>query len=553
MKIRIEIGCENHAMVFLLDEESGERVGTMADLTRIAELRSFVEEETKIESTLEAIDEVEVIIFNLLKSNRAKKPDFQLKAFRPDQVSVLKDIGRSFKILKANQDYIKPFIKDKDLSVKKTALLMESWMVGSQEALTSAIEEIILGSNNKRVINSVLLKCGVPQWIHKFLTRRTINVYPDIRRVIFPNDASKGIKLTLAEWTNVDFVRANSFLTANSGFVFKLLKDSPYLREALGTKRDQRLVLPMLNTFKPSLANVMSQEILVVPLFFGLNYYLSPGVLGKATHFPSIIKVDTDFEMLTNCVLAFIKIVTLNGVFHSQVQDFWKPVLTGLEVELESELRRVRNLYSIVNSQAAKTSTRMKLFAIQASPAARGLSCQLVCDELKLKVESPLRRHLEDVVFGFRSDSQEPDAGGFCLDINLNAYVDRFNTSKHMQEMTSPLDKGEDIEEVRSLIGLRKSSSVRDENARFKSHLILSKLTKQSVKALDLLNKDRAVRPLVPALGAWLRGFAFENLQKAAVQEILIHFARDDVHEVITMSDREDNPKLTIEEERDHY
>jgi hypothetical protein len=347
-------------------------------------------------------------------------------------------------------------------------------------------------------------------------------------------------------------MRLNSFVTSNSGFVVKLLKDSPELRECFGS--ESRILLPFIHLDKPGFSNFLNEEISVVPLFMGVGYYLAPGMLAKDHSFDLRPRIVNREKMLQTIVDAYLKILCLNGTFDSQERDFWRPLLKGIDIDLRPPNRKIQNFYSVVNEKSSEVAVPLKIWATGSSEHARALLTKLLLYELNLKKDVAEYKLITSVI-GSQGTGMEPDNLGWSRDLNLQGYVDKFPRSSIVEKAFFELDESDlpELKVVQNIVGLQQPKNLR-QSAKVREQTHLSVLSPSCRRALDKLSKKRSISPIIQGLEDWLRGFTYANLQNAALNHLILSLGdEEDSRDLLELSDRESNPDVPQDHDFDNY
>lgn len=528
LKIRFEIGVENNASVFLLDEDTNERAGSIADLQRMAEFSKFVKAQETVEKDITLFESIEAIVvrsyIRIQKQNEKSQKKFELKPFEASRFAKLKELAAAISNVRDNALAIKKFLSDDNVTVRKTAQLWEAWTNATLDALTNFVDAIV--KNQTFDINPMLLQYGIPRWVYKYLRTRKLSAVTDIRRALFPNDPSKGLRITFEELFDEEFTRLNEFVLTNIGFIYRLLQDGPEIR--LIFKTNERMIFQIPGSLNEhAKAMFYGETILVPPPFWGLSYVMMPHVLARTPKFPMRWDFSTPKKVIPTLVEAYVKVTTYSASYVNMYASFWDPLLAGTGFDLRSTVRANRNIPNTVIDHMDKIGLRYEAYMTGNSPAARELLCKNLLVDIRIpKSSTETLLMIRALNIPKSNVSWDPDGFGYSIPPRAQTPIQRYVVAEKYSAFSSQFLPEEEPyrKEVFDKLRFEKKSTIkaREQRARLP---VLTSLSDKCVKTISRLAENRKTSVIAPAIATWLREFANLKMQMAALQFVRAHFS----------------------------
>jgi hypothetical protein len=518
-KLRIEIGADNFAHVSVVDEESGDKIGTLGDIERIAKFRRFIEEERKITKNLDILGPIEGRLVNAFKHLIAQKEwkDLSFPNIRADQIVALKESERRTRRLSANKEILLAYMKDKpkmDPQEYEICSYILNWLIGSLEANAKLYEWVLTGADSIEKLSDEIFSQVVPAWSYKRLSQMNFALITDMRRVVFPQNTRSGVHFSVKEILNRGFRNRHLSLLACSGFQLKLLGDPKSLKTALNLQ------------VEPNLENVHSLEaqdlkwladfpILVSPLWFGIEYLFEPKAKGKVPDF-DLPKYSTPQSTLKSIVSAMVSMQVFEFRTDQQIGEIWDRLSVGLGINgiFREGITAKNNLYRVALTQKKLLEDRVRSVIHCNGAQAKNFMRIRTRAQLKLSTGS----ELEKIIFKCAGLDDLTRKGSYIGPLSAPPSERRqcANMFDALSEPTMVTDAGL-VKTVQQNIGIRKSSNVKADH---QYGITVTALSDASTRFLDRLKLKRSTAVLVPGIENWLKSFVHRNFQDAGLKQV---------------------------------
>jgi hypothetical protein len=324
-KLTVEIDTAG-TRVFLADQRTGSLIGGPEDLNRLGGIRAFVNRERKDVQGIQAAKEVTQLAFKahlLMASNVQEYKAVPLEpsygaAVRP-LLSVVNTINDNMKKLEENTN---PSLRE----------VFEPQLKTFFTKLRNAHYRLILlhtaGQSTKGELNKLLFSAGVPEYVTSRLTNRSLVLdrSQELARVLFPSDPSKGLSLTLKEWRSEEFrEKVGSSLLGASRLVVELANNDKFIRVI--SKIDDSISLD--DETNPSVAKLLKCRIGVIPPMRDCRYVIDPASKTRAGwKFPSP-SMDSIAGSISALSTALLRMYSANMQSVDLVGDFYATIVPG--------------------------------------------------------------------------------------------------------------------------------------------------------------------------------------------------------------------------------
>jgi hypothetical protein len=488
------------------------------------------------------------------KEAQAEQKVFDLKPIEADRFAKLKELATALTRVEANAKHVLKFLSDKDKTVKQMALLWQAWANASLDIITETVDALVRQvpfDNSER-----LLKNGVPIWVFKFLKSRDLASITDLRRACFPSDPTKGLRLTVKEFLDPVMNNLCKYVLSNSGFIARILRDSPELREIFKSKGP--IEFHVRNSLPPSAKAFYDKGELLIPSpFFGLGYSLLPTIMGKTPKFPRRWDFSKPEFVIPNLIECLLKVSSYSAPYNDMYVAFWDPLLKDTGFSLREKVTPLKNLPSVALDNADKVAERFKLYATASSVSARRLLYENMSSDLRLMRTSTEVLLLERVLMirpGI-TPSWSFDYRGFSTDINLDEKVQSYPKAEVFSTYSAPITEEElgYKEHVLGTLRFERKTTVRDREKRMHMNPAFLDLSPRAERVIAKLAAERTTAALAEPIGHWLQEFLHRKMQNAAVQFVRAHFqpGRDITDQNNSDSELDENPDL--HEDNDDY
>lgn len=519
--IRIDIGADNFARVIVVDEESGNKIGTLKDIERIAKFRRFIEEEKKITKNLDILGPIEGRLVNAFKGLIAQKDwvDLTFPTISATQLVVLKESERKTRRLEANRDFLVSYMKERKFAPHEEDICIQihSWVIGSLEANAKLYEWVLTGADSVNKMSDELFAQVVPAWAYKRLSQMNLTLLTDMRRVVFPQNTRAGVQFTVKELMNDGFRNRHIKLLSHSGFQIRLLHDGAGLKTVLN--------LPEIPNLKDSkslklqdLEWLVDFPILVSPAWFGIEYLFEPKAKGKIPDFDPP-KYSTPQSTLKSIVHAIVSMQVFEFRTDQQIGEVWDKLSFGLGINgiFREGITARNNLYRVALTKKEVLSVR-----VQGVIECHGRSAkEFMAIRTRAQLKTTTGSSLEKIIFKHLGIDNITRKESFIGPLQ-GPPPERRPYAYFFDALSEPIGTADFklASTVRKNIGIRKTADIRADK---QYGVTVTPLSHKAVDVMEGLKKNRSVASLVPGIENWLRSFIHENFQRAGLKQIQLN------------------------------
>jgi len=268
-KVQVTISAGGTTAV-LVSEETGKQIGGLDDLAKLLGLRSFVSKEKKQAASSELQDEILTAAYRA--SDRVKADDPNFKQKKLDSTFIL--AARPYKALASQIDEkIAALTANYHEGSEEYKKVLLSYCTHIQNATARVLAKMVQGEKDKGLLESFLFDEGVPSYVKNKLQLKSLAITKDmdLSRVLFPQDPSKGLSLTVSEWKSVAFVKKQGWIMKNNEILMRIFSGKELFLELIGMSEEE-----YQNAEDPRSQRVNKTRILVVPPFEDHKRVLEP-------------------------------------------------------------------------------------------------------------------------------------------------------------------------------------------------------------------------------------------------------------------------------------
>jgi len=499
--------------VYLADQINGQMLGGPEDLSKLGGIRSFVTRERKEALGIEIAKTIAAITYRANIMIRTNEPNFQQRkldnsfgaSVRPLLVT-LGNITQNQKKLSENsnselRDVFEPVIGDMFVRIRN--------------AYFRLILSHVKGENEKGKLSELLLAEGVPDWVHSRFTSKTfvLDRNQELARVLFPSDPSKGLALTLKEWSHTSVQRAlGRGILGNSRMLVKVLQSETFIRTICNI--DESVALN--DEINPSVAKMLRTKIGVIPPMSDSRYVTDPGSKSRAGwKFPTP-SMDTPQGALAAVGIAFLRIYSANLQSVDLVSDYYHHIAPG--AVSRAAVSPTSNFYAQWAASESPSEIWNQTLSVGTVREHRVNLYRWLRLEMRLSENGAAGKALHDCLDISVATTGEPPE----VRLTEEAFVPpaampelaRLTDNEKLSDLTRPLT---DVEEPLAK-AFRETTFTEVKSKKHAgttaAHLsTLSKEGKKLVERLKSTSPDLAVR-----MSNWLRSFSEARIQKAAVR-----------------------------------
>jgi len=268
-KVQVTISAGGTTAV-LVSEETGKQIGGLDDLAKLLGLRAFVAKEKKLTASSDLQQEIITAAYRSQQYLVGIDPNFKQKKLDNSFILAAKPYRSSADMLEKRIAAIRENYHEDSKGFKE---ILEYYCTAYLDAIGLTLAAMVKGEKEKGVLDTLLFDKGVPAYIRNKLTMKSlvINKDTDLSRVLFPQDPSKGLALTVKEWQSDSFLEKQGWLLKNSEFLMRVLQDEKLVVELSGITEEQ-----WSNVEDPRVQRVLKTRILVVPPFTDYKRVLEP-------------------------------------------------------------------------------------------------------------------------------------------------------------------------------------------------------------------------------------------------------------------------------------
>jgi len=268
-KVQVTISAGGTTAI-LVSEETGRQIGGLDDLAKLLGLRSFVSKEKKLSASSDTQSAIVTAAYRAQEFLKAEDREFKQKKLDNSFILASKPYKAMADVLDKRIGIIRDNYHEESGNFKG---ILQYYCTEMYDAAGLTIAHMVKGEKEKGYIDSLLFNKGVPAHVKNKLLMKSlvINKDTDLSRVLFPQDPSKGLALTVKEWRSEDFLEKQGSLIKNSKFLISILQNDKILLELTGLTAEQ-----LANAEDPRTQRVLKTRILVVPPFEDYKRVLEP-------------------------------------------------------------------------------------------------------------------------------------------------------------------------------------------------------------------------------------------------------------------------------------
>lgn len=444
MKLRIEIDLNSNPFVTLHDENTGEKMGSIVDLERIARLSDIVREGKKVLQSANILEDMEKYLVSYIQT--LSDEDFvkfkRLGKLEPFSVGRLKQLLPKLRMLEVNNEYAKKFSVRANSDESNCGKMLASWVKLSYDVVLAEIHDLFFQRGEKFSKKATMYKIGLPEFGYNKVTQTMLSAQSDVRRTIFPQTLKGNFSLTMREILHHSMVEDHKWLLQYSGAIIDFVGSEPMMQKYL--HRDFRLnrqiteqmpdgsKIPSYN-LEGKAKKALDVPIQMVPIMFDAHFTFAPHATGKPCRVPA--RTDLSFEevylpndfAVFSILTTYIRAVTFNVPIVNVKQNFWGPLLGIKKIKIDF-LEKTNNIFETMlsgnPSQGILDSIRE--FYTAGSKAHRQILLALMNYELQLPETSPV---LKDIKKWLKTDveSRTQTSRGLIRDVG-STYRTTFDT-----------------------------------------------------------------------------------------------------------------------------
>jgi hypothetical protein len=517
-KVQVTISAGGTVAV-LVSEETGRQIGGLDDLAKLLGLRSFVSKEKKQSASSELQDEILTAAFRASKYVEAHDPDFNQKKL--DNNFVL--AARPYKALAQSIDDKAKALKDNyhegSEEFKKILLMYCSRILN---ATGRVLAEMVQGKKDKGLLDQFLFDEGVPLYVKNKLQLKSLAISKDmdLSRILFPQDPSKGLSLTVAEWRSLPFVKKQGWLMVNNEMIIRIIKDQNLFLELVGLSAED-----FQNAEDPRSQRVNKTRILVVPPFEDHSRVLEPLSRPNFRGFGlPATAMDQSKDRLANLCAVAMRAYAFSIRMAETIPDFFDRITPPGTITAPSEKlgNYAKQMLDQIESGVEPTLlTKLRLQeALEPLMAWIDRECKIIPNgDLHKKVLAAL----------------EFQGGG--TEDRSSVFVEKAqNKCTPIVDMVSPISTGAEKDAFKAFRS--DALSLRDKTQKGKKTMASSVLSGPARRFLKQVARDHS-HVLAQSMEAYFRGFYSEAIQAAAVRIAEARF--DDLEDLSEVGSSEDD------------
>lgn len=339
VKLTVEIDAAG-TRVFLADQRTGQLVGGPEDLSKLGGIRAFVTRERREASGIEIARVVSEISFRASIANAALSQGYVQQALDSSYGATIRPLLITLERLAANrvklQENNNPALSD----VFRTYL--EDMFRRVRHAYYRHILLLTGGHSKKGQLAEQVFQAGVPEYVHAKITNQNFVLErgQELARVLFPQDPSKGLTLSLREWRDEGFMQKQGpYLFRSCGIVQRFLTTDSLLRPI--TRLDPSIGFD--DETNPLVAKLLKAKVYVIPPMQDSRYVTEPGSKQRGGwKFPSP-SMETPAGAISAFGVSLLRIYSANLQSVDLVGDYYNTIANG-EVS-RSALSPTNNFY----------------------------------------------------------------------------------------------------------------------------------------------------------------------------------------------------------------
>jgi len=525
-KVQVTISAGGTTAV-LISEETGKQIGGLDDLAKLLGLRAFVAKEKKTSASSELQDEILVAAYRASEKAKAIDPTFVQKKLDNSFVLAARPYKALVSVVDGKEKAIKENYHDESDEYRKILIF---YCEQIKEAAVRVLTAMVQGKKEKGLMEAFLLELGVPTYVRNKLQLKSLVITKDmdLSRILFPQDPSKGLSLTVAEWQSQSFVRKQGWLMRNNEAPMRILQNPELVLELVGMSQED-----FQNAEDPRVQRVKKLRILVIPPFEDHKRVLEPLSRSNFRGFglPSTA-MDQSKDRLANLCAVFMRAYAFSVRMAETIPDFFDRVSPVGTISRPDE--KLGN-YAKQMLDAIDDGTEISLY-----PKLRLLEpldplMAWIDRECKIIPGGDLHKKIKTAL--------ETRGGGTAEMISLFSTTTA-KTVVASVDLVSPLSTGAEKDAYKSF--RNDALSLKEKTAKGRKSVASTVLSRGAKTFLKNVAREHS-HVLAQSMEAYFRGFYSEAIQAAAVRIAEARF--DDLEDLSEIGSSEDESSSDEEEE----
>jgi hypothetical protein len=517
-KVQVTISAGGTTAI-LVSEETGRQIGGLDDLAKLLGLRSFVTKEKKATASSDVQTEILSAAFRASENAKASDPNFVQKKL--DNSFVL--AARPYRMLAGQIEVQLKALRDnyhEGSSEYKT--LLTAYCNGILNAAGDTLTAMVRGEKEKGLMEAALLRHGVPAYVRNKLQLKSLAITKDmdLSRILFPQDPSKGLALSVAEWRTEGFVARQGPIMINNEGIMRIFRNRELFLELIGMTLEE-----FSNAEDPRVQRVLKTRILVVPPFEDHIRVLEPLSRSNFRGFglPQTA-MDQSKDRLANLCAVFVRAYAFSVRMAETIPDFFNRIVGEGVIDKPSE---TRGNYAKQMLQALEEMEPCSLIPKLRLKESNDALMSWIDRECKIIPNGALHQKIATAL-AFQGGGT-PEATQMCIPTARRASVVRV-------DMVKPISTGAEKDLFKAF--KHDALSLKEKSVKGKKTLASSVLSRQAKSFLKSIARDHSPM-LAQSMEGYFRGFYSEDIQSAAVRIAEARF--DDLDELLELGSSDDN------------
>jgi len=525
-KVQVTISAGGTTAV-LVSEETGKQIGGLDDLAKLLSLRSFVAKETKASASSELQDEILTAAYRASDHAKSLDPTFVQKKLDNSFVLAARPYKALASIIDEKQKAFRENYHEGSEEYKKLFIF---YCEQIKEAAGRVLTKMVQGEKEKGLMEHFLLELGVPTYVRNKLQLKSLAITKDmdLSRILFPQDPSKGLSFTVAEWLELSFVQKQGWLMRNNEGPMRILNDKKLFFELVGMSEDD-----FSNAEDPRVQRLRKLRILVVPPFEDHKRVLEPLSRSNFRGFglPSTA-MDQSKDRLANLCAVFMRAYAFSVRMAETIPDFFDRISPKGTVSAPDEkLGNYAKQLSDAIDQGAEISLYGKLRLTEPNDSLLAW----IDRECKIIPGGALHKEIARVL-AMRGGGTPEMTSVFSATANLKAVAS--------VDLVSPISTGSEKDAYRAFRA--DALSLKEKSVKGKKSVASTVLSRGAKTFLKNVAREHS-HVLAQSMEAYFRGFYSEAIQAAAVRIAEARF--DDLGDLSEIGSSEDESSSDEEEE----
>jgi len=507
-KVQVTISAGGTTAV-LVSEETGRQIGGLDDLAKLLGLRTFVTKEKKQSASSEAQEEVVLAAYRVNQMKVTQNPSFEPKKL--DNYFVV--AAKPYRNMAATiQKQLLAIMGNYHEDAGPWKKLLGMYCNGITNAISLTLGDMLEGEKEKGKMDLFLAQQGVPSYVKNKLQLKSLAISKDmdLGRILFPQDPSKGLSLTVSEWRDESLVKAQGGIMRHSEPIIRILKDEELFLELIGMSKEE-----FANAEDPRVQRVLKTRILVVPPYVNHKQVLEPLSRPNFRGFSlPATAMDQSRDRLSNLCAVFVRAYAFSIRMAETIPDFFDRVVEPGTVKPPDD--KLGN-YAKQLLQALEEGKEIKLFPKLQLLEPISAMMEWITRECKLIPNGSLYKKIERALTADKGGTAEYKA------VSVEAAKAKPNlVARILDDVTTGTEK----DEMRTF--QEKTLSIKEKSLKTKRTVASSVLSKEAKAFLKYVGRNHS-DALAISMESFFRGFYSEDIQSAAVRIAKARF--DDLEE----------------------